>query len=48
MTRRDWHAKVATIACMVETVPGVATEIAVPEAGRRPRDVLDVTRKRAA
>jgi L-seryl-tRNA(Ser) seleniumtransferase len=30
-----WHARVATIARMVETVPGVTTEIVVPEAGNR-------------
>jgi uncharacterized pyridoxal phosphate-dependent enzyme len=32
---REWHARVATIARMVETVPGVTTEIVVPEAGNR-------------
>jgi seryl-tRNA(Sec) selenium transferase len=32
---RGWHARVATIARMVETVPGVTTEIVVPEAGNR-------------
>ncbi len=30
-----WHSRVATIAHMVETVPGVTTEIVVPEAGNR-------------
>jgi uncharacterized pyridoxal phosphate-dependent enzyme len=30
-----WNARVATIARMVETVPGVTTEIVVPEAGNR-------------
>ncbi len=30
-----WHARVATIAKMVETVPGVTTEIVIPEAGNR-------------
>jgi L-seryl-tRNA(Ser) seleniumtransferase len=32
---RGWHSRVATIARMVETVPGVTTEIVVPEAGNR-------------
>jgi seryl-tRNA(Sec) selenium transferase len=32
---RVWHARVATIAKMVETVPGVTTEIVIPEAGNR-------------
>jgi L-seryl-tRNA(Ser) seleniumtransferase len=30
-----WHARVARIARMVETVPGVTTDIVVPEAGNR-------------
>jgi L-seryl-tRNA(Ser) seleniumtransferase len=30
-----WHSRVARIASMVETVPGVTTEIVVPEAGNR-------------
>jgi L-seryl-tRNA(Ser) seleniumtransferase len=30
-----WHARMATIAKMVETVPGVTTEIVIPEAGNR-------------
>lgn len=32
---RVWHARVDTIAKMVETVPGVTTEIIIPEAGNR-------------
>jgi L-seryl-tRNA(Ser) seleniumtransferase len=30
-----WNARVATIARMVETVPGVTTETVIPEAGNR-------------
>lgn len=32
---RQWQARVETIARMAETVPGVTTEIVVPEAGNR-------------